>query len=49
MSHFIELKGTSGLFSCTLDKIYRLEGEWEVALLQIEIAKKWEIDIEHRP
>ena len=49
MSHYIELNGTSGLFTCKLDKVYRLEGEWQVALIQIELAKEWKIDIEHRP
>jgi hypothetical protein len=49
MIHYIELNGTSGLFTCYLDKSYILEGEWQVALIQIDISKEWKIDIEHRP
>jgi hypothetical protein len=49
MNHYIEMNGSSGLFTCNLDKVYKLEGNWQVSLVQIDIPKEWIIDIEHRP
>jgi hypothetical protein len=49
MSHYIDMTGSSGMFTCTLDRWYRLDGEWEVALVQVDIKKEWFINIEYRP
>jgi hypothetical protein len=49
MSHIIELSGTSGIFTYKLDRWYRLEGEWEVALAQIVLPTSLQVEIEYRP